>query len=214
VPEAMFFTYLASALAIMLALIFAFKVEERFSVTGLATLALAIATIFLAWDAHQRLPILSGQLQEMQTDSIIKKNEIRARIQRNTTTEITATGLAEATGLINIGKSDAQYFTGWNDIRFFEPEAADRFDFGKNPDDPSETISLPTQEIVTNDVRRAMNKEGVIIHWGYIEYRDIFPESPVHYLHWCMLLNFHPTGNGQFTLTLPILYKAECNTSG
>ena len=61
----MFFAYLASALAIMLALIFAFKVEERFSVTGLATLALAIATIFLAWDAHQQLPILSGQLDEM-----------------------------------------------------------------------------------------------------------------------------------------------------
>jgi hypothetical protein len=65
VPEAMFFAYLASALAIMLVLIFAFKVEERFSVTGLATLALAISTIFLAWDAHQQLPILSGQLDEM-----------------------------------------------------------------------------------------------------------------------------------------------------
>jgi hypothetical protein len=61
----MFFAYLASALAIMLVLIFVFKVEERFSVTGLATLALAIATIFLAWDAHQQLPILSGQLDEM-----------------------------------------------------------------------------------------------------------------------------------------------------
>jgi hypothetical protein len=61
VPEAMFFAYLASALAIMLVLIFAFKVEERFSVTGLATLALAISTIFLAWDAACRESVCSPE---------------------------------------------------------------------------------------------------------------------------------------------------------
>jgi hypothetical protein len=173
------------------------------------TAVLAISSTFAAIFAVFTLIAIRGQLVEMQTDSIIRKNEIRARIQRNTTPEITATGLAEPTALINIGKSDAQDFTGWNDIRFFEPEAADRFDFRKNPDNwdgpirttigPNGNINLPTQEILTSDVRRSMNKEGIIIHWGYVEYRDIFPDNALHFLHWCMLLNFHPTGNGQFT---------------
>jgi hypothetical protein len=187
------------------------------AVLGISSAFAAIFTVFT-------LIAIRGQLVEMQTDSIIRKNEIRARIQRHTTDEITATGLAEPTTLINIGKSDAQDFTGWNQMQFFEPEAADRFDFRKNPDDwhkpvrttigPNDSISLETQEILTSDVRKAMNKDGVLIHWGYVEYRDIFPDNPLHFLHWCSLLNFHPTGNGRFTLTQPILYKAECNTSG
>jgi hypothetical protein len=96
VPQAMFFAYLASALAIMLTLIFAFKVEERFSVTGLATLALAVATIFLAWDAHQQLPILSGQLDEMKkaydptTKAVgVAENTANAAIEANNLTRQT-----------------------------------------------------------------------------------------------------------------------------
>jgi hypothetical protein len=73
----------------MLALIFAFKVEERFSVTGLATLALAIATIFLAWDAHQQLPIFSGQLEEMTKAVGVAEKTANAAIEANNLTRNT-----------------------------------------------------------------------------------------------------------------------------
>ncbi len=191
---------------------------------GLFTGALVLVGIVTAVIFSRQLNVMQGQLDEMRTDALIHRNEVRARMQRNTKSWLRPTGLAQTTDFQNIGKSDAQEFSGWNEMKFFIKNDADRFDFRQHPDywsgrqgvsvPSNDTVSVVTVEIPDSDVRRAINREGFIIHWGYIEYKDIFPEDPIHFLYWCVVLSIHPTSDGHFTIELPVVYRQECNATG
>ena len=60
--------FLLTILTIILCLIFVFNsvTKIKLDLTGIATIVLAMVTGFLAYDAHQQVSVMAGQLEEMQ----------------------------------------------------------------------------------------------------------------------------------------------------
>ena len=64
---------------------------------------------------------MSGQLMEMKTDSVIRKNELAAkmRLEIERSPEIGRWGITAH--WTNNGKTDAVDFRGWDDFKIFTP---------------------------------------------------------------------------------------------
>jgi hypothetical protein len=67
-----FVAYLAALFALILAFVFAFKYEDK--IIGLGTIALAISTVFLAWEAHQQTIITTDALTSVQRAFVVFKD--------------------------------------------------------------------------------------------------------------------------------------------
>jgi hypothetical protein len=99
----------------------------------------------------------------------------------------------------NAGSTNAQDFRGWFDIKAFETLAGAKI----GPDNcPSSVAPVPIPEptsiaqggVITQlaktlsveDAVRAKDQPVYILMWGHIEYRDAFPETPMHHHDWCV----------------------------
>ena len=58
----------------------------------------------------------------------------------------------------------------------------------------------------------AQNRVGVLVFWGYVEYRDIFfPKSKLHHIHYCNAISVQGTP-GNYSFSFPF-YQPDCNTT-
>ena len=96
------------------------------------------------------------------------------------------------------------------------------FDFLQTPDrwaevvrttiPPGELVSQLTKQVSRNEAVETLRAEGEMIIWGYIEWKDAFRDSRLHYRYWCFRLNPIRTKT-DLAFKLPENYRSDCNRS-
>jgi hypothetical protein len=112
--------------------------------------------------------------------------------------------------------------SGWVDIQFFASDVPEDFDFlhprPKNiPTHPLPTTSAaqgtefmqPTRTLSADEMQTIIDGKGKAVIWGHMEYRDVFPDTDVHHVHYC--LKVFPANVGAI-VSFP-LHRPECNYS-
>jgi hypothetical protein len=157
---------------------------------------------------------IRGQLHEMKAQRLLTMAQISANLKQERTI-ITPYGEGEkpiSQGEIirgwhitpswtNVGGSDARGFVGWFEVipyNFMPPRPPNGGDcpVPVEPKSPRpEYVIQPhagmlqvAQKLALEDVIRAKNGKGYILVVGHIEFRDIFPDTPIHHRNWCELL--------------------------
>jgi hypothetical protein len=164
-------------------------------VTAFGVAAAFIAGIF----AFKQLHVMRGQL-EVTISQLSPKLEMTLKGPQQPATR-TIGSVKQLGWLItpnweNHGSTDADDFRGWDDSKFFSPDAPSAYDFltpesSKAPGitvGPGETRLQTSQFVTQDDVRSVIGGSGKIVIWGYIEYRDSLPEGRSHKIHWCYLV--------------------------
>jgi hypothetical protein len=132
----------------------------------------------------------------------------------------------------NYGGTRTANFTAWASVKYFDGEVPNNQDFSKpyvKTDNLQNAVIAPNGDIqvapvtVTSDeVAKAVNKQGVIVLWGHADWADVFNTSQIHHISFCLSPNPvpspvpPPTGSSVFQpdfifQTAP--FKAECNAS-
>jgi hypothetical protein len=186
--------------------------EKSARVTSIATIWIALFTFVLAGASWYQGHINSGQLDEMKNQRLLTQIQIRANIRRELP-QITAYGDGEKMIGVgetirgwkvsptwqNVGGTDATDFKAWFDIAPFDYIPGHALSAADCPQ-PTRSIpsaggltvhpGLPMSQLAKNlpieDVTKAQNGTGYILMVGHMEYRDIFPESPLHHDDWCV----------------------------
>lgn len=180
---------------------------------GLFTLALVFVGIFTAVIFKWQLDVMQGQLAVM-------KQQMVAKLNMSTKTDIDANQWKLTPVWKNTGQSDARNVVAWDKIRLFKRDEAEHFDFLKWPVDRDKVVKLTippegsfSQQTLTatqDDAQAYLSGSSVVIIWGYIEWNDVFDDTPLHSRNWCHEMIFDKAFQG-YRATDPTYYKSECN---
>jgi hypothetical protein len=175
--------------------------------------------------------IMHSQLEIMTNELVLGKSLLQARLKRELKIErVIDNGVVIGWRItpiwMNVGATEAKDFIGWNVLNVFTPDVPNDFDFlhpnplGQAPAgqvpvtiEPTQVIQQQTARISVNEANGVINKTAKIIAWGYGEYRDIFPDTPLHHKNWCVEILPLRSGGGMIQFSGPIIYKPECNRS-
>lgn len=119
----------------------------------------------------------------------------------------------------NRGTSDAKEFWGWDTSSIFFPDASADYDF-LNPRDklgatpklvvgPNAPQLQGSRFLPEGDAKRAAKGDGIIVIWGYIEYRETVPGNALHHVHWCYQVL--PVDSGDSYIFSYSAYRPNCN---
>ena len=132
----------------------------------------------------------------------------------------------------NYGGTRTAHFKAWVSVKYFEGEVPNNEDFTKPYKDtpsldvvmaPNGDNPMPPVTVSSEEVTKAVNKQGAIVLWGHADWADIFNPGQMHHISFCVSPNPVPIavteqagGSPGFRpdfifQTAP--YKAECNTS-
>jgi hypothetical protein len=167
--------------------------------------------------------VLRGQLDVMKTDSVIKKNDLAAKMTMVIERNITAGEFTITAHWTNNGKTDAIGFKGWDDFKVFtDNNEMNSFPFsdpitsgvgmweGAGFDiTPGEGTLFHTKFISNQDAWDIMYGRSFGVFWGYVQYRDIF--NGFHTIRDCHILVVESNGRGGLTLQLPHVFRQSCN---
>jgi hypothetical protein len=171
---------------------------------GWFTGALVVVSIVTAW-------IFQGQLAEMKAQRLLTMTQIRANIRREIPQMLaygdgeklvsvgdTIRGWKVSPTWLNVGGTDAKEFVAWFDIVPFDYVPGRTLSASDCPEPKRSSPSagtltvhpgLPLSQLAKNllveDVIKAQNGTGYILMAGHMEYRDIFPGTPLHHDDWC-----------------------------
>jgi hypothetical protein len=199
--------------------------------TAIATVVIAIATIASVKISSLQWIAINGQLGEMGRQIAITEAQLRPRM--SLTLELSgdvkdANGGKSLNGRIvtpvwkNSGSVPPDELVGWVHIRTFDGDtpfgSPNAFHLGRE-DAPLERLWVPSPNtyeqggtmINEGDLQRVLGRTGQVIAWGYMQYRDPFPNAPVHHLSWCFKLSLVLTESGRKDWWLP--YSPDCNRS-
>jgi hypothetical protein len=122
----------------------------------------------------------------------------------------------------NLGTTRTGPFTAWVWIQYFDKEVPNNLDLTKPYSDLTNrlnafiipglgTADLSPITITQAYVDKVLNKEGVLLLWGYYEYSDIYEPTKMKQSRTCMIVNPHPPVNGGVTQFTPTQYRSDCN---
>ena len=165
-------------------------------------------------DSSDQIVALSGQLEEMKNQRLLTIAQQRANLRREQPliTPIAEGGKDATSGAKvigwdfspawkNISSTIAKDFRGWFDIRTFNddvdtekyPGVGNCPPFENNEQwqegiivQPGGGKTLVAKFLPVRDAIKAMSGKKYTLMWGHIEYRDIFPDSPLHHEDWCV----------------------------
>jgi hypothetical protein len=188
------------------------------------TAVLASATILMAYFAYFTLDAIRGQLTEMQTDSAIRRSELAATMRLEIDRRQNAGTWGITSLWMNIGKTNALNFMGWEDFKIFRTKEdyvmltpayilktppdkskiwASNFTIIPNSPVSPYTKALPEQDAW--DITYGKNTFALL--WGYVEYTDIFGDF--YTIWYCDFFNFTLVGQ-ELCMNLPHAFAAEC----
>ncbi|MBI3704005.1 MAG: hypothetical protein HY244_09195 [Rhizobiales bacterium] len=184
-------------------------------IIALATIATVGVTIHHAEIFNQQLTAMRGQLAEMKNQRLMTVAQLRANIRREQP-NVRAIGEGgklivageKITGWIispawtNAGGTDAKDYRGWFDIKAFDVrpgqtnvQATDCLPIPEpNPLPPAGTFQYgatflqAAQTLAIEDAVKAQVGTKYIFMRGHIQYRDIFPDTLLHYADWCVAI--------------------------
>jgi hypothetical protein len=123
---------------------------------------------------------------------------------------------------VNSGGTRTAVFSAWQSIHYFEKDVPNNADFSK----PYEKIDLGSGSVLgangtsilqpvtlsADEVNKVIQRQGLALIWGHVEWADIFDPGKVHPINFCMTLEPVAAIGGPVVLrTVP--YKAECNNA-
>src|ERR1700676_1116245 len=120
----------------------------------------------------------------------------------------------------NFGATRTASFQAWNSIKYFEGGVPNNLDLGKpyKPIDlgnsiigPNSSYQLPPVGVPIADVQSVIDKKGEILLWGHGEYADIFDQTKIIAIKFCILINASVGPDGK-TLLQAVPYRTDCNT--
>jgi hypothetical protein len=198
---------------------------------AIAFLTAALVAVAAAqfYTGEGQLRVTQGQLDEMRNQRLATTAQMRANLRRENPT---MTPIGEGGKMIgpaenlagwevspnwkNVGSTNAQDFLGWFDIRAFDPSPGQRVTAADCPQllepspSPGRLIVVPgigvshlAKPLRIGDVVKAKEGTKYILMWGHIEYKDIFPDTPVHHDDWCVAVI--PNDLQRSVFSLPIL---------
>jgi hypothetical protein len=173
-------------------------------VTALLVLATGISAYFL-WETDVSI---EGQLHEMHQQTATTRAQVRANIARE---GIDHWSLMENGNVIgwelspkwkNTGATPAKDFQNWFVISFAEGthggwnQAQYCPSVPANPAniaapvilEPQHGLTELSQRMFANDVGKISSNQGAVFVAGHVQYRDIFPDDPPHFIDWCVLV--------------------------
>jgi hypothetical protein len=173
-------------------------------VTALATVVIAYLTSSLAIDSSRQATFVEGQLQVMKSQLEITKIQIIANIRRdsaslqgNYVNGVIANWTVNP-NFQNIGPTIARDFRHWWDI-IIVPGPPDSHKTCPMPTvhpeigpptiaSPGTPIVFSSKELSANDGINAAKSLETIFLAGEVQWRDTFPDDPMHHYIWCVLL--------------------------
>jgi hypothetical protein len=122
----------------------------------------------------------------------------------------------------NSGGTRTANMRAWASVHYFEGTVPNSHDTSKPwnaiPVTPTITIggnsgiSLSPVTITPDEARHALNKDGVVLLWGYAEYANVFEPIKMHHIRFCYLMNAATDASGNIGFQQQP-YKDECNAS-
>ncbi len=175
---------------------------------GLFTIILVVVNVATAVIFGKQLSVMQGQLDEAKATTVLTQTQLRANFRRD---RIDISPVGDENGIsswdvspmwVNTGSTSAKDWYGWFDIKVIDkPEGVPKEpqgllsdcaptprpdpSFGGSVMPPGATISQISKAVSKEDAIKAVKKQSVIMIYGYIEYRDVFPNTPVHHDDWC-----------------------------
>jgi hypothetical protein len=102
----------------------------------------------------------------------------------------------------NFGGTRTARFTAWVSIKYFDGEVPNNQDFSKpynKMDNIRDSVIAPGGDnqvapvaVTSDEVGKAVSKQGVIVLWGRVEWADIFNPSQIHHISFCFSPNPTP----------------------
>lgn len=187
---------------------------KKREVLGLwAAAAVGVAAIVVGnIDASHQRDVMQRQLDEMRKQRIATAAQLRASMTReqrsvnpiDSNNNLAGPGEQIAGWIIspswtNAGSTSAIEWRGWYDLRVFSAPPNKRVGpFQCPPSQPPTplpkgrtivqggTFLQLAKKILVADALSAKEGTSYILMWGHAEYRDEFPDTPLHYDDWCV----------------------------
>jgi hypothetical protein len=177
-------------------------------------------------DSSDQRNVTERQLNEMQTQSITQRAEVKGVLRLDLDTPTGPGGWDITTTWVNIGKSDALNVRGWKDTaviplvqdRAVNAATIEHYDFitapprVQLPSDGStvlagDHIMFISQKITLQQGIDTIAGKVILVSYGYIEYFDIF--GTFYTVRFCRLFNFYTDGS-TVTVTRPVILPLSC----
>ena len=183
-PVSEFVAYLACLFAIILSLVFAFKYEDK--ILGLGTILLALATIFLAVDAHQQTTITHEALTSVQRAFVVFKDITFYKLPDFRATDPTAIRFIVAWE--NSGTTPTKCLFTHVSWRAYTADIPANFDFPdlgggsdtRSPIGPKSSLNMMAIDIQIDVLRAVQARTNHLYIWGWVDYDDIFSYTERH----------------------------------
>jgi hypothetical protein len=178
-----FIAYLASLLAIMLCLTFAFKYEDK--ILGLGTIVLAIATIFLAVEAHRQTTVTNEALTSVQRAFVVFKDITYGKLPDYRATD--PTGIRLIFAWENSGTTPTKCLVTHMSWALFTPDIPSNYDFpdfgagdSRSLIGPKSTSNMMAIDVPIDTFRSVQAGTHRLYTWGWADYNDIFNGTERH----------------------------------
>ncbi len=184
-----FVAYFACLLAIILSLTFAFRYEDR--IIGLGTIALAIATAFLAWEAHQQTILTNEALTSVQRAFVVFKDITYGKLPDYLAAD--PTGIRFIVAWENTGTTPTKFLVTHVSWSVFTPDIPINYDFpdlGRRANSraligPKSSMNMAAVDIPIADFRAVQAGAYRLYMWGWADYNDIFQGTQRHRTEFC-----------------------------
>ena len=164
---------------------------------------------------------MKGQAEAMHGQLAIAKAQLRPRMRFDSSNIKIEDGLLKVTAMwVNIGSTDAVDFMGWNKLDQVEslpppdslkqrPDSADRI--APSIVEPTLGLAFPTESLPIADIFSDVIAQRKFIVWyGYGEYREVFPDAPLHHRRWCYVILFERAA-ASVRPSMPVQYSPLCS---
>lgn len=199
-------------------------------VLAVATVALVVATgigTFFLWRSDVAI---EGQLKEMRDQTATTRAQVRANMAQEDFVHepVTENGIVTGWDISprwkNSGATDASDLKGWWTLKFVAafnrppkswtgadcPKFETPFNF-----EGASTVVIPSghpwtlvsTRLSSEVVTQVLNGKGAVFAFGHLQYRDIFPDNPIHYFNWCDLVSPYDAPHNGFSFL--VLYQAS-----
>jgi hypothetical protein len=163
---------------------------------------------------------MRGQLEEMKTETSIRRYELRANMELKIEPEHSSDKWFLTTKWVNVGKTDAINVKGWSEIaNSLAADEVKRGDFIGRTDTralgegrtviPGDAAVYPSKELGLEQAWDIVYERRFSFIWGYVEFNDIFGKS--YTARYCALVVLREQGGNNVVMDSPVMLHTGCN---